>query len=226
MSNMTRREIVSGGAAAAVGSAAAVMSADAAAPSYDVRPLPFDPAAVGGLSEALLRSHHEKNYAGAVKRLGAIQSQLPAADVASAPGYLINGLKREELIALNSMILHEIYFAALAGRSEPGKALRKRIAEDFGSFERWRAEFAAMGRALGGGSGWVLLSFSPRMGRLVNAWAADHTMTPADGAVLLALDMYEHAYAMDYGADAARYVEAFMKAMRWDYADAAFKKAA
>jgi len=139
---------------------------------------------------------------------------------------VLNGLKREELTALNSAILHEVYFAGLKGAKEPGKTLKKQIEKDFSSFDRWRAEFAAMGRALGGGSGWVLLTWSPRTGRLMNAWAADHTMTVADGMILLALDMYEHAYAMDYGADAGAYVNAFMNALAWDYADKAFKKPA
>jgi Fe-Mn family superoxide dismutase len=81
---------------------------------------------------------------------------------------------------------------------------------------RWRAEFAAMGKAQAGGSGWVLLTYSPRDGKLVNQWAADHTTTLAGGRPILALDMYEHAYHMDYGAKAASYVDAFMKATRWE----------
>lgn len=79
-----------------------------------------------------------------------------------------------------------------------------------------------MGKAQGGGSGWVLLTWSPRLARLTNTWAADHTMTAADGTVLVALDMYEHAYAIDYDARAGAYVDAFMGALRWDAANAAF----
>lgn len=200
--------------------------AQPAPPAYSLRALPFDPRGVTGLSERMLTSHHENNYAGAVRRLGAIQGQLAALDPATAPGYLLDGLKREELIALNSMILHEIYFAGLAGEARaPHPRLGNRIERDFGSFDRWRAEFAAMGKAMGGGSGWVLLTWSPRAGRLINAWAADHPMTAADGEVLIALDMYEHAYAIDYGAAAAAYVDAFMGAMRWDAADRAFAAA-
>jgi Fe-Mn family superoxide dismutase len=59
-----------------------------------------------------------------------------------------------------------------------------------------------MGKALGGGSGWVLLVFQPREGTLVNQWAADHTHALAGGVPILALDMYEHAYHMDFGAAA------------------------
>lgn len=194
--------------------------------SYDPNPLPFDPTSIPGLSERLIKSHHDKNYTGAVKRLGAIQTKFAALDSAAEPGFVMNGLKREELVALNSAILHEVYFAGLVGKREPGKALRQRIDFDFGSFDRWRAEFAAMGKALGGGSGRVLLTWSPRANRLMNLWAAEHTMTGADGTILAALDMYEHAYAMDYGADSGAYVDAFMGVLAWDHADAAFKKAA
>lgn len=202
------------------------MAQPAAAPAPNYSPLPFDPRGVAGLSERMLTSHHENNYGGAVRRLGAIQGQLAALDPASAPGFLLNGLKREELIALNSMILHEVYFSGLAGEERaPNTRLGNQIERDFGSFDRWRAEFVAMGKALGGGSGWVLLTWSPRAGRLINAWAADHTMTAADGEVLLALDMYEHAYAIDYAAAAGAYVDAFMAAMRWDAADRAFARA-
>jgi superoxide dismutase, Fe-Mn family len=123
------------------------------------------------------------------------------------------------MIAANSMILHELYFAGLGDESRPGPALTEALSRDFGSFERWRAEFVAMGKAEGGGSGWVLLTWSPRDKRLINAWAADHTTTLAGGQPILALDMYEHAYHMDYGAKAGDYVEAFMQAIRWPNVD-------
>jgi Fe-Mn family superoxide dismutase len=110
---------------------------------------------------------------------------------------VINGLKREELIASNSMILHEIFFASLSDESEPERELRDALARDFGSVDRWRAEFSAMGKAQGGGSGWVLLTWSPRNRKLVNQWAMDHTTTLAGGCPILALDMYEHSYHFD-----------------------------
>jgi Fe-Mn family superoxide dismutase len=81
--------------------------------------------------------------------------------------------------------------------------------------ERWRGEFAATGKALGGGSGWVLVSYSHRDGQLVNQWAADHTHSVAGATPILALDMYEHSYHMDYGAKAAAYVDAFMENINW-----------
>ena len=73
-----------------------------------------------------------------------------------------------------------------------------------------------MGKAMGGGSGWVLLTYSPRDRKLVNQWAADHTHGLAAAIPILALDMYEHSYHLDYGAAAAKYVDAFMENTRWD----------
>jgi len=173
---------------------------------------------VKGISEKILVSHYENNYVGAVKRLNAIAAQLAELDFAKAPGFVINGLKREELIAMNSMILHEAYFDSLGGGGAARGSLSEAIARDFGSVERWRAEFAAMGKAEGGGSGWVLLSYSSRDKRLVNQWAADHSNAIAGGRPVIALDMYEHAYHMDYGAKAGAYVDVFMEAINWDNA--------
>ncbi|MEN3351834.1 MAG: superoxide dismutase, Fe-Mn family [Bradyrhizobium sp.] len=186
--------------------------------SYQAKPMSFDPKSISGISEKILVSHYENNYVGAVKRLNAIGTQLAELDFAKAPNFVINGLKREELIAANSMILHEVYFDGLGGAGKPGGALAEAITRDFGSMERWRTEFTAMGKAEGGGSGWVILAYSPRDKRLVNQWAADHTTTLAGGRPVLVLDMYEHAYHMDFGAAAARYVDVYMEAMRWDNA--------
>jgi len=185
---------------------------------YQAKPMPFDAKSITGISEKVLVSHYENNYVGAVKRLNAIGTQLAELDFAKAANFVINGLKREELIASNSMILHEIYFDGLGGGTKPSGALAEAIARDFGSLEHWRAQFAAMGKAEGGGSGWVILAYSPRDKRLVNQWAADHTTTLAGGRPVLVLDMYEHAYHMDYGAAAARYVDVYMEAIRWDNA--------
>ena len=220
-----RRLLLGGLALAGAAAAPAQTAAPALVGAFAPKPLPFDPKAVLGLSEKLLLSHHDNNYAGAVKRLGAIRGDIGKLDWATAPGYQINGLKREELIAWNSMILHEVYFAGLAPGAAVGAPLAAAIERDFGSHERWAAEFAGMGKALGGGSGWVILVLSRHDGRLVNSWAADHTMTLADGAPLLVLDMYEHAYQMDYGAKAGAYVNAFMKAFSWGHANEAYDRA-
>ena len=225
-----RRGLLAAGAVVTVGAAAlasTIVSAQAPTTAIAVghsftpqpMPLPFDPRAIPGLSEKLLISHHENNYVGAVKRLGAITAQFSGLDPVKAPVFTINGLKREELIAWNSMILHELYFAGLGKSSQPGRPLSILIERDFGSHDRWAAEFAGMGKALGGGSGWVLLQWSHRDNRLVNQWAADHSMALAGATPILALDMYEHAYAMDFGAKAGDYVDTFMRAIAWGNAD-------
>ena len=193
--------------------------------AVSVRPLLFKPHRLNGLSDKLLISHYENNYGGAVKRLNSIADQLASLDYATAPVFQINGLKREELIALNSMILHEFYFAGLGDQNQPGSVLADAIARDFGSLDHWRTQFVAMGKAQGGGSGWVILTYSPRDKRLINAWAADHTTTVAGGEPILVLDMYEHAYQMDFGAKAADYVTTVMNAINWSNADRLYAQA-
>lgn len=181
-----------------------------------LQPLPFDLSALRGLSDKLLNSHHQNNYGGAVKRLNALRAQLADTSFNSPPGFLLNGLKREELIASNSMLLHELYFASLGGDGqilEP--AMKLALDANFGSVERWREEFVAMGKAAGGESGWVLLCFQTREGTLVNQWAADDTHALAGGMPILALDMYEHAYQMEFGAATGAYVDAFMANINW-----------
>jgi Fe-Mn family superoxide dismutase len=183
--------------------------------TYAMKPLACDATRIKGMSEKLIVSHYENNYGGAVQRLNAIAAQLGEIDFATAPIFVINGLKREELIATNSMVLHELFFASLGEKSAPEGDLREALIRDFGSVAEWTTEFSAMGKAQRGGSGWVLLTWSPRDQRLVNQWAMDHTTTLAGGQPILALDMYEHSYHIDYGAGAAAYVDAFMAAINW-----------
>ena len=210
---------------AAAGSDGAIAQGTAARPApYAPKPLPFDPQKIKGISEKILVSHYQNNYIGAVKRLNSIADQLASLDFETAPGFVINGLKREELIATNSMILHEVYFAGLGDATEPAGALAEAIGRDFGGMKRWRSEFIGMGKAQGGGSGWVLLTYSPRDKRLVNAWASDHTTTLAGGEPILALDMYEHAYQMDFGAKAADYVTTVMGVVNWSNAERAYAR--
>lgn len=190
---------------------------------YAVKPIPFKPHRLDGLSDRLLESHYENNYGGAVRRLNAIEEHLAALDWPSAPVFEINGLKREELIAANSMLLHEVYFDALGDSGgNPSGSLAAALERDFGSLAAWREEFVALGKALAGGSGWILLVWSPRRGRLLNIWAADHAHLLADARPILALDMYEHAYHLDFGADAGAYVEAFMRNLDWERIAARF----
>ena len=184
--------------------------------SYTMKSLSCDPQHINGMSERLIVSHYENNYGGAVARLNLIEEKLAELDYPNTAGFLVNGLKREQLIAMNSMILHELFFDGLGEQSQPGSVLQQKLTRDFGSYERWRAEFMAMGKALGGGSGWVLLTWSPRDRKLTNQWASDHCHTMAGGTPILALDMYEHSYHIDFGVKAASYVDTFMDVIRWN----------
>ena len=182
---------------------------------YQLAPFSCRPWLLNGLSLRLIESHYENNYGGALRRLNAITEKLEALDCASAPAYIVNGLKRDELAALNSTLLHELYFASLGGDGKPTATLAAALARDFGSLDRWRDEFVAMANGLAGGSGWVLLTHVPRDNRLLNQYAADHSQAIAGGIPILALDMYEHAFHIDFGANARAYIEAFMRNIDW-----------
>src|SRR6202048_3661036 len=198
-----------------------------------VRPLLLKPQRMNGLSERLLVSHYENNYGGALRRLNAIRARLAALDWARTPAFETNGLKREELIAAGSVILHEVYFDSLGGHgdspptglAEPPAALAQALERDFGSVMAWRAEFTAMAKALAGGSGWAILAWSERLGRLVNQWAADHAHGLPGATPILALDMYEHAYHLDFGARAAAYVDQLMANLNWERIGARYRLA-
>jgi len=191
-----------------------------------VKPLPFEPNHLDGLSVGLLESHYENNYSGTVKRLNRIRAELSQLHWSETPTFVINGLKREELMAANSALLHELYFDSLGGNGElrPG-GLSVGFGRDFGGFECWRNEFVALAKALGGGPGWALCSWSSREHRLINHWAADHTYLLGATTPLLALDMYEHAYHLDYGADASAYIAAFMRNIDWEKVNAHYTTA-
>lgn len=182
---------------------------------YQIARIGCRPWTLNGLSDRLIVSHYENNYGGAVRRLNAVAQQLEALEFDVAPAFLVNGLKREELVAMNSMILHELYFACLGGDGKLTETMRNALNESFGTADRWRSEFVAMAKALAGGSGWVLLVYLPRERRLVNQFAADHSHNLAGGVPLLALDMYEHTYHIDFGSNATPYVDAFMRNLDW-----------
>jgi Fe-Mn family superoxide dismutase len=195
--------------------------------TISVKPLLFKPHRLNGLSDKLLVSHYENNYGGALRRLNAIQAKLGTLKWPAVPVFEINGIKREELIAAGSVILHEIYFDALGGEGgDPpaGLGLAEALERDFGSLRVWQAEFTALAKAQAGGSGWALLSWSPRLGRLVNQWAADHAHCLAGSTPILALDMYEHSYHMDFGTRAAAYVDAVMANLEWQRIAARYRQ--
>ena len=184
---------------------------------HQPKPLPFDPAKLKGLSEKLIRSHHENNYGGAVKALNVVEQRLDAMmKDKDLPAYVYGDLKREELARTGSIVLHEQYFANLGGDGKAGGAVLDLIKQWFGSYEQWEAEFKRTANALGGGSGWAMLSYNVYSGEVHNYWAWDHMHNAPMGRPLLVLDMYEHSYHMDYGAAAAKYVDVFVQNVKWE----------
>lgn len=229
MTNMTRRTVISGvgasTAAIAMGGAAAG-SADAqpAPPNprrrHEAKPLPFNPARLDGLSERLITSHWQNNYTGSVNALNMVEQRLAAAMAdPDFPPLIYGGLKREQLHRTGSVVLHELYFGNLGGNGQAGGDVQSALAAAFGSFGAWEQEFRRTATALGGGSGWAVLALNAHTGDLDNYWMWDHMHAPATGIPLLALDMYEHSYHMDYGSAAARYIDAFMRNVNWEEVD-------
>jgi Fe-Mn family superoxide dismutase len=182
---------------------------------HSIVPLPFDPTKLKGLSEKLLRSHHENNYGGAVKNLNKVEEELARVNK-DTPGFLVAGLKERELTFNNSMVLHELYFANLGGTGKAGNAVQSALAQSFGSYARFEELFRAVGTSLAGGSGWAVLDHNFQTGQLGIHWSGNHTQNAAYSAPLLVMDMYEHAYAIDYGAAAAKYIDAFFQNIQWD----------
>src|SRR6187399_3137599 len=222
---LTRRQVLATAAALAPTLAAAqAATAPPAAPAaplrltgFEIKPLPFDPAKLTGLSERLLKSHWENNYAGAIRALNNVRDRLVTlrADK-DTPAFLYGDLKREELIRRGSMVLHELYFANLGGSGRPGGALAEALRNSFGSAEAWEDDFRKTAASLYGGSGWTVLAWNQHTRELHNYWASDHSQSAVMGTPLLVLDLYEHAYHMDFGAAAARYVDAFFANVHWD----------
>ena len=184
---------------------------------YRLAPMFCRPWALNGITPRLIESHYEGNYGAAVQRLNAVTAELEALDFARAPAEAVGRLKRDQAALLNSTLLHELYFASIGGdgRAVP-PAMAEALARDFGSVDRWRREFIALAESLGsGGTGWVLLTWMPRDGQLINQVATDHSQSATGGIPILAIDMYEHAYALDFGANAPAYVATFMRNIEW-----------
>jgi len=185
---------------------------------HEVKPLPFAPSKLRDISEKLIVSHHDNNYAGAVKNLNKVEAEL-ANVTKDTPPFLVAGLKERELTFRNSATLHEHYFANLGGDGKVAGAIEKALVDAYGSMARWEELFRSTAMSLAGGSGWVVLSRDLYRDSLVTCWSGGHTQNHAGGLPLLVLDMYEHAYQMDYGAAAAKYVDAFFANLNWAEVD-------
>lgn len=232
MEKLSRREAIAGIAAtgAAVLSFAENVPAQESVPpafagNHQPRALPFDAGKLAGISEKLIKSHWENNYIGSVKALNAVEQKLfQMQKEKDLPAYIYGDLKREELVRTGSVVLHEKYFANLGGNGKADGAAKKEIEKWFGAFENWETEFKKTATALSGGSGWAILAFNFHTRQLHNYWAADHAHNAPFSRPLLVLDMYEHSYQMDYGAAAAKYVDAFMQNVNWEEVNRRFEE--
>jgi superoxide dismutase, Fe-Mn family len=183
---------------------------------YQLAPLYCRPWTLNGISARLIESHYENNYGAALIRLNTVSEEIEQLDRGKTADQSLARLKRDEIAALNSTLLHELYFASLGGdgRVVP-EVVASAIAKDFGSVDRWRQEFVGMANGLAGGSGWVLLTYVPRDSRLINQIASENDQGIPGGVPILALDMYEHAYHLEFGANAGAYIAAFMRNIDW-----------
>jgi superoxide dismutase, Fe-Mn family len=199
-------------------------SPQALAGNHDVVPLPFKPTALNGFSEKMIVSHHDNNYAGAVKNLNKVEQELAHID-ANTPSFVVSGLRQSELTFRNSKTLHEAYFRNLGGDGKRSGSIDKALSEAYGASSKWEEHFRATGAGLGGGSGWVILALELETGALRTAWSSNHTQVLATSIPLLVMDMYEHAYQMDFGAAAAKYIDTFFVNIKWDEVNRRYERA-
>ncbi len=163
------------------------------------------PKGLDGISDQQIEYHFETHYKGYVNKLNEIWERLPNADRSKAnQNYSeLRELKLEETFNYDGALLHELYFESLANvKAQVPEFVKKQIEKDFGSYEKWVEDFKATGIAFRGG--WSLLVFDLNTGKLRNIGADAHNMNGIWNAiVILALDVYEHAYYTDYGAKRA-----------------------
>ncbi len=188
-----------------------------------VKPLKYKE--LPGLSEKQLSEHHDVLYAGYVKKTNEIRGKLESVSLegVNATHSDLRELKLEETFALNGVKLHERYFDNLGGKGgAPEGAIADWIMEDFGSYEKWQAEFSACGMAA---RGWVVLAFDLEEKRLMNVVCDVHNQGGVWGQVpLLVLDVYEHAYFLDYATARKKYLETFTQNVDWSAVNAQIEK--
>lgn len=179
-----------------------------------------------GISEKTISIHYDKLYMGYVKKWQEIQEKLKNIDKSTANATFsdLRELKMEEGFAADAVLLHEAYFDILGGKGEPGGKIVEAIAKDFGSFEAWQDEFKALGLCA---RGWVILAYDFNDGKLHNYISDMHNQGGVWGASpVLVLDVYEHAYFIDFGSDRKSYIEAFFKNLNWEIINKKFSKMA
>ncbi|HEY0480507.1 MAG TPA: Fe-Mn family superoxide dismutase [Kofleriaceae bacterium] len=181
-------------------------------------PLPFNPAKLTGLSEKLLTSHHDNNYTGAVKNLNAVELELDKV-TKETPGFQVAALRERELTYANSAYLHERYFENLGGDGKASGDFARALATQFGTAAHWEELARATAMSLGGGSGWMVIALSPLTNDLRIVGTSGHAPALAAGTPILVLDMFEHAYALDFGSAHAKYIDAFFGNLDWSVLD-------
>lgn len=180
----------------------------------------FEIKGLDGISDNQISQHRDILYAGYVNKLNEIEEKLQTSDRSKANQIYseFRALKADETFALNGVILHELYFENLNNKSEkkPGDKLADMITRDFGSFEKWQEDFKACGMAA---RGWVILGLSPYDSKLHNyCLDTHHFNVPVCVTPVLVMDVYEHAYVIDYGVKRPPYIDAFMKNIDWSVA--------
>lgn len=161
---------------------------------------------------------HLKLYDGYVKKINEIDEQLkqdPDYANANATYSRFRALKRGETFALDGVILHELYFENMGGTmAEPEILTLRSLADSFPSFDDWKEDFIATGKA---SRGWAILVWEQRSRRFRNISLDAHDVgNVALSFPILVMDVYEHAYFMQYGTDKAKYIENFMKNINWE----------
>ena len=228
---MNRREVIGTLAATTILATTATADARKPAPPAPTPPggnkpvaLAFDATKLTGLSEKLVTSHHQNNYGGAVKNLNAVELEL-AKITKDTPGFQVAALRERELTYANSVYLHEAYFENLGGNGKPAGEFAKALDKQFGSAARWEELVRATAMSLGGGSGWVVIALSARTNDLRIVGSGGHAPALAAGTPIFVLDMFEHAYALDYGAAHAKYIDAFFANVSWANLDKRYSRA-
>lgn len=189
----------------------------------EVKPLNYTQ--LEGLSERQLKEHHDILYAGYVKKIAEIEEKLKTTDISAANATYseFGELKREETFALNGVKLHEGYFSNMKPNgSECAGRIRELIERDFGSYEAWEKEFRAAGLA---GRGWVVLGYDLDEQKLRNVLCDAHNHGGVWNMVaLFIMDIYEHAYFIDYGTGRKAYIESFFKNIDWEHVNGLVEK--
>lgn len=171
-----------------------------------------------GMTLKMLEQHF-KLYEGYVKKTNEIQAKLETADKSLANGVYseIGEMKRQETFAVNGMKLHEVYFGHLQGDGKPAGELVKMIEADFGSIDAWKEDLVATGMSA---RGWAITAYDFKDNRLHNYGSDAHNVGAVWGAIpVIVLDVYEHAYFIDYGVSRKAYIDSFFKNLDWGFAN-------